>query len=408
MPGTGEATQLAAVRSGDRRAVARLLSRLERGEITPAAVHDSVAPHLGRAHVVGLTGAPGAGKSSLLHALLGELLARGQKIAVVAVDPSSPITGGAVLGDRVRMGQHGAHPDVFIRSVASRGHLGGLAESTEAMVDVLDAAGFDTVLVETVGAGQSEVAIMGVADTRVVACPPGLGDTVQSIKAGILEIADVLVVTKGDLPGAEPTARDLREMLLLRVHPGAGAWKVPVLNTSATCGDGIAELADRIAAHVQAVGRGRRLAARAPVVTEPQDDAAQRVRALFARDAFVQSLGVRFVAGDKGTATVALKLAPVHINFNGSCHGGVTFALADTAFGLASNSHGTVAAGIDAHITYQAPCFAGDTLIAHAVEVSRSRKLAVYRVDVKREDGTPVSSFTGTVYVSGRANGGGG
>jgi acyl-CoA thioesterase len=133
--------------------------------------------------------------------------------------------------------------------------------------------------------------------------------------------------------------------------------------------------------------------------------AATRVQDLFAKDAYVQSLGIRLQAAGEGTATVALTLAPVHINFNGTCHGGVTFALADTAFGLASNSHGVIAAGIDAHITYQNPCFVGDTLVAHAVEVSRSKRTAVYRVDVHRSDGTPVSSFTGTVYVTGREHG---
>ncbi|HYN59693.1 MAG TPA: methylmalonyl Co-A mutase-associated GTPase MeaB, partial [Rubrivivax sp.] len=189
------------VLAGRRGAISRVLSQIERGERAPASVASMLAPHLGRAHVLGITGAPGAGKSTLVHALLGELLARGQRVAVVAVDPSSPITGGAVLGDRVRMGEHGAHADVFIRSMASRGHLGGLARTTAAMIDVLDAAGFDTVIVETVGAGQSEVEITLVADTRLVACPPGLGDNVQALKAGILEIADVLVVTKSDLPG---------------------------------------------------------------------------------------------------------------------------------------------------------------------------------------------------------------
>jgi LAO/AO transport system kinase len=404
LPAAGEDALATLLRSGNRQAIARTLSRLERGELAPATIRQSLAPHLGRAHVIGLTGAPGAGKSTLVHALLGELIARGQRIAVVAVDPSSPITGGAVLGDRVRMGEHGSHPQVFIRSVASRGHLGGLAESTQAMVDVLDAAGFDTVLVETVGAGQSEVEIIGVADTRIVACPPGLGDNVQSIKAGILEIADILVVTKSDLPAAEVTARDLRDMLHLRA-PSAATWKVPVLGTSATKLEGIAALADSIAAHAQAAGHGRRLAARARAGFEPQDAIAAHVHKLFAADPFVQSLGIELRAAGAGTATVALKLKPGHVNFNGTCHGGVTFALGDTAFGLASNSHGVIAAGIDAHITYQNAAYAGDELVATATEVSRSRKLAVYRVDITRAaDGLAMSSFTGTVYITGRPN----
>lgn len=394
-----------ALLAGDRSAVARTISRVERGERDGAALSAALAPHLGRAHVLGITGAPGAGKSTLIHALLGELLARGQRIAVVAVDPSSPISGGAVLGDRVRMGEHGAHPDVFIRSVASRGHLGGLSSSTEAMVDVLDAAGFDMVIVETVGAGQSEVEIMRVADTRLVACPPGLGDNVQALKAGILEIADVLVVTKSDLPGGESTARDLKEMLHLRPADPAASWVVPVISASATQGSGVAQLVDAIGKHAAVVGAGRRLAARRRPAPDAAQDVGTRVKALAAADPFVRSLGISCTEAGSGHAKVAITLAAQHLNFNGTCHGGVVFALADTAFGLASNSRGVVAAGIDAHITYQQPVFEGDTLIASAIEVSRSRKLAVYHVDVTLGDGTPVSSFTGTVYVTAQPHG---
>ena len=394
----------AALHAGDRRALARAISCIERGDAMAGDIAEAIAPWLGRAHVVGVTGAPGAGKSTLVHALLGELLARGQRIGVVAVDPSSPITGGAVLGDRVRMGEHGANPGVFIRSVASRGHLGGLSQGTRAIVDVMDAAGFDTVVVETVGAGQSEVEIMGLADTRIVACPPGLGDHVQSIKAGILEIADILVVTKSDLPGAQSTARDLREMLHLRSASPEGAWQVPVLGTSSPDGKGIAELADQLAEHARAQGHGKRLATAAGAMRK---GGGTRVPALLAADAFAASMGITLREAGPGTATVAMTLQPAHINFNGTCHGGVTFALADTAFGLASNSHGVIAAGIDAHITYQQPAFAGDVLVAKAVEVSRSRRLAVYRVDVTRSDGAALCSFTGTVYITDKPVGGG-
>jgi LAO/AO transport system ATPase/phenylacetic acid degradation protein PaaD len=385
---------------GDRRAVARAISRLEQGAPDAAVLRAALTPHLGRAHVIGITGAPGAGKSTLVHALLGALLAGGHRIGVVAVDPSSPLSGGAVLGDRVRMGEHGAHPDVFIRSVASRGHLGGLSPSTRAIVDVLDAAGFGIVVVETVGAGQSEVEIMSVADTRLVACPPGLGDGVQAIKAGILEIADLLVVTKADLPGAESTARDLREMLQLRARPAAGDWKVPVLPVCAQAGDGVAALVEQALAHGRQVGHGLRLRQRSAPAAAAGQAAAERVFRLAAADAFTRAAGIVCVHGGAGEAEVRLTLGPQHINFNGTCHGGVVFALADTAFGLASNSHGVVAAGIDAHITYQQAAREGETLSARAHEVSRSRKLAVYRVDVTRDDGRPVSSFTGTVYIT--------
>jgi LAO/AO transport system kinase len=388
------------VLAGERGAIARVLSQVERGEREAGKLSAELAAHLGGAHVIGITGAPGAGKSTLVHALLGELLARGRRIGVVAVDPSSPITGGAVLGDRVRMGEHGSHPDVFIRSVASRGHLGGLAHTTAAMVDVLDAAGFDTVIVETVGAGQSEVEIMQVADTRLVACPPGLGDNVQALKAGILEIADVLVVTKSDLPGGEPTARDLKDMLHLRAAAPAGSWRVPVVKASATTGSGIGELADALQAHAAAAGHGRRLQRRPADAPPGNENASERVHRLALADPFAQLLGITCTHADAGRATVEMTLAGHHINFNGTCHGGAVFALADTAFGLASNSHGRIAAGIDAHITYQVAAREGERLVATAVEVSRSKKLAVYRVDVTRGDGSAISSFTGTVYVT--------
>ncbi|WP_418320699.1 methylmalonyl Co-A mutase-associated GTPase MeaB [Piscinibacter sakaiensis] len=388
----------------DRRVLARAISRLERGEAQADQLIGQLGGKPGRAHIVGITGAPGAGKSTLVHALLGALLELGQRIAVVAVDPSSPLTGGAVLGDRVRMGEHGSHPDVFIRSVASRGHLGGLSAQTRGIVDLLDAAGFDTVIVETVGAGQSEVEILQVADSRIVACPPGLGDHIQSIKAGILEIADVLVVSKADLPGADPTARDLRDMLHLRAAGAPGAWQVPVLGVSAVDGKGLPELLAALDGHRSACGRGRRLQ------TDPQaGPAAALLSRLLARDPLAKNLGITLRDGGAGHATVALTIRADHLNFNGTCHGGVTFALADTAFGLASNSHGVIAAGIDAHITYQQAARAGETVLARAVEVSRSRKLAVYRVDLTRDgDGAVLCSFTGTVYVTSRPLEGGG
>lgn len=384
---------LAGIVAGQRQVLARAISAVERASPGVPALQAALAPYLGRAQVLGLTGSPGAGKSTLVHALLGELLRRGQKVAVVAVDPSSPITGGAVLGDRVRMGEHGAHADVFIRSVASRGHLGGLSPTTRGIVDLFDAAGFHSVIVETVGAGQSEVEIMDLADTRIVACPPGMGDEVQAIKAGILEIADVLAVTKADLPLATVTAQDLRDMLALRRAVAPGAWKVPVIPTSATQGSGVVELVEAALAHASACGRGRRLQA----ACTPEGE---RVRRLAAADPWVRHTGIRCTAAAAGCVEVRLTLTEEHLNFNRSCHGGVIFTLADTAFGLATNSRGVVAAGIDAHITYQLPARAGDTLVARAHEVSRSRRLSVVRVDVTHEDGRVVSSFTGTVFIT--------
>ena len=256
---------LAALLAGERRALARAISAVEHNAPAAGAIAAGIAPRLGRAHVIGITGAPGAGKSTLINALLGELLRRGLRIGVVAVDPSSPLTGGAVLGDRVRMGEHGADERVFIRSVASRGHLGGVSRSTGAIVDLLDAAAFDVVIVETVGAGQSEVEIIGIADTRIVVCPPGLGDSVQAIKAGILEIADILVVNKADLPAAETTAHDLAEMLRLRTQGRGG---VAILRTIATEGEGMAALADAAHAHAAAAGVGRRLGAQSVPIAE--------------------------------------------------------------------------------------------------------------------------------------------
>jgi LAO/AO transport system ATPase len=247
---------LAAVRAGDRRAIARAITAVEVEGPESAALSAALAPHVGRAHVIGITGPPGAGKSTLINALLGELLRRGHRIGVVAVDPSSPVTGGAVLGDRVRMGSHGADDRVFIRSVAARGHLGGVSRQTGRILDVLDAAGFDPILVETVGTGQSEVEIADLADTRTVICAPGLGDDIQAIKAGVLEIADILVVNRGDSPLAPDTERSLREMLALRRR---GEWPVRVVRTTATTGEGVSTLADAIEAHRGFAGRGRRL-----------------------------------------------------------------------------------------------------------------------------------------------------
>jgi LAO/AO transport system ATPase/phenylacetic acid degradation protein PaaD len=400
--------------AGDRRAIARLLTLFDDDAPAARPAAASFSARAGRARVVGVTGVPGSGKSSLVNALLGAFLDRGLKVAVIAIDPSSPITGGAVLGDRIRMSEHGAHPNVFIRSLSARGELGGLSRATRAAVDCFDAAGFDRIVVETVGTGQSETRVAGLADTRVVVCPPGLGDDVQAIKAGTLEIADVLAVSKGDLPLAGQTAREMREMLGLRRALPKTEWQPRVVVVQALHPGGIDDLLAAIEAHAEVVAPGQRLDQRDTVATSPPSASPipaegdgkgwhARIASLADRDGLCATLGIGVLGGGPGRAEVAMTVGARHLNFNGACHGGAIFALADSAFGLASNSHGPVAAGIDAHITYQAGVAAGDRLVARASEVHRTRKLAVYRIDVVRpeSDGaeTAVSSFTGTVYI---------
>jgi LAO/AO transport system kinase len=335
----------------------------------------------------------------LVNALLGAWLTRGERVAVVAIDPASPLTGGAVLGDRVRMGEHGENANLFIRSFSARGAMGGLTAAARAAVDCFDAAGYDRIVVETVGAGQSETAVFGLADTRVVVCPPGLGDDVQAIKAGILEIADVLAVSKGDLPFADRTSRELREMLTLRRGKG-GEHAPQVVVVSATQGSNIDELVAAIDDHGAQCGTGARL--QTQIAAAPDDPVLKRLRGLVGRDNAIRALGIRLVDGGPGRAEVALEIDERHLNFNGFCHGGVIFSVADTAFGLASNSHGAFAAGIDAHITFQAAVERGDTLVARATEVTRGNRIAVYRVEVTRRRAAStatVSTFTGTVYI---------
>ena len=252
--------------AGDARALARLVSLVENGAPELRPVMKALAPLTGRARVIGLTGAPGVGKSTVTAALVGAYRERGLRVGVLAVDPTSPFTGGALLGDRVRMQGHATDPGVFIRSMASRGHLGGLAAATPQALRVLDAAGFGAVLVETVGVGQAEVEIASLADTTLVLAAPGMGDAIQAAKAGILEVGDIFVVNKSDQPGAQEAVRDLRTMIAM-ARRGERDWKPPIVTTVATAGEGIADLAAALDAHWSWLGssgeRDRRRQARA-------------------------------------------------------------------------------------------------------------------------------------------------
>ena len=236
-------------RQGRPRAVARLISLVEGASPQLREVMAALAPLSGRAYTVGLTGSPGVGKSTSTSALVGAYRRLGRRVGVLAVDPSSPFSGGALLGDRVRMQEHATDPDVYIRSMATRGHLGGLAWAAPQAIRVLDAAGCDVVLVETVGVGQSEVEIAAQADTTVVLLAPGMGDGIQAAKAGILEIGDVYVVNKADRDGADATARELNHMLGLGEARAPGAWRPSVVKTVAARGEGVDELVEALEKH---------------------------------------------------------------------------------------------------------------------------------------------------------------
>jgi LAO/AO transport system kinase len=233
--------------SGDTRALGRLLSLVEDGSPRVREVIKDLLPKTGHARIIGLTGAPGVGKSTMTAALVGAFRAAGRRVAVLAVDPTSPFTGGALLGDRIRMQEHATDEAVFIRSMASRGHLGGLAAATPQAIRVLDAAGFELIIIETVGVGQAEVAIASLADSVAVLLAPGMGDAVQAAKAGILEVADLFIVNKADKPDAQQVVRDLRGMLALGANEKG--WKPPIITTTATTGEGLAELVTRLDAH---------------------------------------------------------------------------------------------------------------------------------------------------------------
>ncbi len=240
-----------AARTGERRALGRLLTAVERGGATADEISELAHPDSGTAHIVGITGSPGAGKSTLVGQLVSDLVAAGKKPAVLAVDPSSPLTGGAILGDRIRI--EDGESEAFIRSMATRGHSGGLALAVPLAVRVFDAVGYDPVIIETVGVGQVEVDVVGAADTAVVVMTPGMGDAVQANKAGLLEVADVFVVNKADRPGANDVRRDLDLMLDLSHMTGQESetgYRPPIVMASALHGDGSADVWDAVEAHL--------------------------------------------------------------------------------------------------------------------------------------------------------------
>ncbi len=311
------ADQLAAARQGKARAIAQLITQVESSAVAARIVVGALYPHTGQAHVVGVTGPPGSGKSSLVNELAKAIRRTGRRVGIVAVDPSSPFTGGALLGDRVRMRDLAGDTGIFVRSMASRGSLGGLARSTAAVVKVLDAAGYGVILIETVGAGQAEVDIAAAAHTTIVLEAPGMGDDVQSIKAGILEIADILVVNKADQPGAGRAVKSLEMMLHLalpvvspdeathhdghhgsvghaqfggEMEPPVDGWSVPVLQTTATSGAGVAELLATIDRHREHLRAGGGWAARERARSRAEIDHLLRDRLLDALTARVPSV----------------------------------------------------------------------------------------------------------------------
>jgi GTPase len=259
MPATAELVERA--RDGDPRSVARLISQVEDASPALREVMSLLTPHTGRAAVLGVTGSPGVGKSTTTSALVTAFRADGRRVGVLAVDPSSPFSGGALLGDRVRMQEHATDPGVYIRSMATRGHLGGLAWATPQALRVLDAAGCDVVIVETVGVGQSEVEVAALADTTLVLLAPGMGDGIQAAKAGILEVGDVFVVNKADRDGADQVVRDLRSTIRLAERQ-PGDWREPIVKTVAVRGEGMAELIEAIDKHRDWMERSGELARR--------------------------------------------------------------------------------------------------------------------------------------------------
>ncbi|MBA2127348.1 methylmalonyl Co-A mutase-associated GTPase MeaB [Hyphomicrobium methylovorum] len=268
------------MRAGERRAIASVITELERLSDSAPALLKALNPHLGHSLVLGFTGPPGAGKSTLVNAIIAEMRKDGKTVGVIAVDPSSPISGGAILGDRIRMTAALDDDGVFVRSLASRGYLGGLSPAAVRIIDAMDGAGFDVILLETVGTGQNEIDVAEVADIRVVIAAPGLGDDIQAMKSGLLEIADVIVVNKGDRPGADQTMHQLAGALSIRATM---AEKVPVLKTSALNGDGVPELLKTLAdigtrVHAADPVSRRRRRARYLIARAASDIVAERIK----------------------------------------------------------------------------------------------------------------------------------
>lgn len=296
------------MRAGERRAIATAITELERLSPAAPALLKSMQPHLGNALVVGFTGPPGAGKSTLVNAVIAQFRAAKKTVGVIAVDPSSPVSGGAILGDRIRMTSALDDEGVFVRSLSSRGHLGGLSPAAVRIIDALDAAGQDIILLETVGTGQSEIDVAEVADVRVVISAPGLGDDIQAMKSGLLEIADILVVNKGDRPGAEQTMQQLLGALSIR----AGlSGRVPVYKTTATSGEGVPELVAAIEtsgreAEAQGTRARRRRRARYLIARAAADLIAERIRE--GGEAALDLLADEVLAGDCSPQDAAARL----------------------------------------------------------------------------------------------------
>ncbi|WP_405464228.1 methylmalonyl Co-A mutase-associated GTPase MeaB [Streptomyces jietaisiensis] len=297
------ATLVAQAREGRPRAVARLISLVEGASPQLREVMAALAPLTGGAYVVGLTGSPGVGKSTSTSALVSAYRRAGKRVGVLAVDPSSPFSGGALLGDRVRMSEHASDTGVYIRSMATRGHLGGLAWAAPQAIRVLDAAGCEVILVETVGVGQSEVEIASQADTSVVLLAPGMGDGIQAAKAGILEIGDVYVVNKADRDGADATARELNHMLGLGESRGPGDWRPPIVKTVAARGEGVDEVVEALEKHRAwmeergVLAERRRARAAREVETIAVTSLRERIGDLHG-DRRLSALADRIVAGD--------------------------------------------------------------------------------------------------------------